>query len=99
MIAELEDTARRLEQQITSFEKLHTDELQRFAEQLAAYCKLQTDELQMLRAELQQFADEIARLKAAEAERAESAATPVVLTLTRRDLLTGHVPPFNPRQT
>ncbi len=104
MIAELENLARRLEQQLASFEKLHADELKRFEEQLAAYRRLQNDELQMLRDELTQLKDEIALLKAAEARRAEEAASsesasgPVELTVTRRDFLTGSMPPFNQRR-
>jgi hypothetical protein len=108
VLSEIETLARRLEQQITSFEKLHTDELARFQEQLAAYQRLQNDELEMLRAELNRLKEEIAGLKAQEppAEVVAHPALPVsthaptepteayaTLTLTRRDLLTGNLLP------
>ncbi len=102
MLADIEILARRLEQQITSFEKLHADEMKRFEEQFAVFQRLQNDELQMLRAELKQLQDEIARAKQEETEQAvtDRAAAPpkpadakAVLMITRRDLLTGNISP------
>ena len=100
MLAEIEDLTRRLEQQLASFERLHADELKRFEEQLTTYRRLQNDELQMLRDELTQLKEEIAVLKNEEAKRAAESASatpseePVELTITRRDFITGRVPPF-----
>ncbi len=90
MQSSLQELARRLEQQITSFEKLHADELNRVQEQLDTYRRLQNDELQMLRDELKQLKDEIALLKADPVE-APAPAAPAsgVRTFTRRELLTG----------
>lgn len=100
MLSELEDLARRLEQQIVSYEKLHADEMKRFEEQLAAYRNLQNDELQMLRDELAQLKGEIEQLKQGESTDETASATrptqPTVahanLAVTRRELLTGKIP-------
>ncbi len=106
MLSELEDLARRLEQQILSYEKLHADEMKRFEEQLATYRHLQDDELQMLRDELKQLKGEIEHLKLAEPEDAAAQtmsqpappAARAALTLTRRELLTGKIPLPSHRQ-
>ncbi len=101
MLSELEDLAHRLEQQLVSYEKLHADEMKRFEEQLAAYRNLQNDELQMLRHELSQLNLEIEQLKQEEATKEtepaptptdHTAASPVPLAVTRRELLTGKLP-------
>ncbi|MBI5302222.1 MAG: hypothetical protein HY868_08800 [Chloroflexi bacterium] len=55
MPAEIQDLARRLEQQLTAYEHLHTDELKRLQDQIAAFQHLQNDEFQMLRNELSQL--------------------------------------------
>ncbi len=65
MLSDLENLARRLEQQITSFEKLHADELARFQEQLATYQRLQNEELEMLHTQLNQLKAEVVHLRAA----------------------------------
>ncbi len=62
MLLALEESARRLEQQIVSFEKLHNDELKRFQEQLETYQRLQNDEMQMLRDQLKRLKEEILAL-------------------------------------
>jgi chromosome segregation ATPase len=101
VLSELEDLARRLEQQILAYEKLHADEMKRFEEQLAAYRNLQNDELQMLRNELTQLKDEIEHLKqeesagdsgAALTSTEPASAPPATLVVTRRELLTGKIP-------
>jgi replication fork clamp-binding protein CrfC len=100
VLSELEDLSRRLEQQISSYEKLHADEMKRFEEELAAYRRLQNDELQMLRDELKQLKDEIEGLSrdespsasAPSAGPAEPPAAYVDTTVTRRELLTGKIP-------
>ncbi len=101
MLSELEELARRLEQQILSYEKLHADEMKRFEEQLAAYRNLQNDELQMLRNELAQLKGEIEHLREGEpADDAKPAPNPpdpavaglATLAVTRRELLTGKIP-------
>ncbi len=102
MVSELQDLARRLEQQIISFEKLHADEMKRFQEQFETIQRLQNDELQMLRKELKQLQDEVALLQAQEPE-PEPKATPLAppeipspraeLTITRRELITGNLRP------
>lgn len=98
MIEELELQARRLEQQISAYEKLHTEEFKRFQEQFEAFQRIQTDELQMLKKQLAQFAKEIAAIKEsalqanAEASEMDSSES----NLTRRDFLKGKLPPFRP---
>ncbi len=102
MLSELQELARRLEQQVTAFEKLHTDEMKRFQEQFETLSRLQNDELAMLRKELKQLQDEVARLQSQEPEPPRVVAPPdtlparAALTLTRRDLITGNLHP-NPR--
>ncbi len=99
MLSELEVLARRLEQQIVSFGKLHADEMKRFEEQLATYRRLQDDELRMLHDELKQLQDEIAHLKQDDLQvltvpttrAAEPPTGHANLTLTRRELLTGKI--------
>lgn len=92
MHSSLDDLARRLEQQITSFQKLHADELNRLQEQLDTYRRVQNDELEMLRDELKQLKDEIALLEISVAEPpADMPSTPQPRMLTRRDLLTGNL--------
>jgi hypothetical protein len=90
----LEAQARRLEQQSAAFEKLHADELKRFEEQLAAYKRLQSDELRMLREQLSGLQDELRLVKAEQAQPSVEPA-PLELKVTRRDLLTGNLPPFS----
>ena len=106
MFSELADLARRLEQQMVSYEKLHADEMKRFEQQLAAYRNLQNDELQMLRDELAQLKGEIEQLKQEESTHETTSASmptqPAVahanLTVTRRELLTGKIPLPSQRQ-
>ncbi len=101
MLSELQELARRLEQQVTSFEKLHTDEMKRFQEQFETLSRLQDDELAMLRKELKQLQDEVARLQTQESEPPRVVVPPdtfparPAFKLTRRDLLTGHLRPDN----
>jgi len=52
----LEIQARRFEQQLAAFEKLHADELKNLEQKLAAYMQLHADEVRFLR-------EELARLK------------------------------------
>ena len=99
MLSETENLARRLEQQLTAYEKMHADEIKRFQEQLANLQSVQSYELQMLRDELAQLKQELAALKEQEPEQpAESAADTnsprVEMAITRRELLTGN---FRPR--
>lgn len=96
MLEEMETLARRLEQQISVYEKLHADEMKKFQEQFETLQRIQADELQMLRKELAQLKEGIAAIKAAAAS--ESADDePAEPTLTRRDLLTGKMPPLRPK--
>ncbi len=104
MLSELEDLARRLEQQLISYEKLHADEMKRFQQQLAEYQRIQADELEMLRNELTQLKQEIALLKDSQAKQPLTAAPQpeparVGSPITRRDLLTGNIPTFNPKRS
>ena len=97
MLEELETSARRLEQQLSAYEKLHTEEMKRFQEQFEAFQRIQADELQMLRKQLGQLEEEIAALKDTVLRSMdENAPTSAEPTLTRRDLLTGKMPPFRP---
>lgn len=104
MLSEIEDLARRLEQQLVSYEKLHADELKSFQTQLETFQRIQADELKSLQDELKQLKEEIAALKEQEAKRAsespprEAASNQFEKTITRRDLLTGNIPPFNQRR-
>lgn len=100
MIEELEIHARRLEQQIAAYEKLHTEEFKRFQEQFEAFQQIQTDELQMLKKQLAQFAKEIAAIResALQANADANEMDSTESTLTRRDLLKGKLPPFRPNR-
>ncbi len=95
MLSDLHESARRLEQQIASFEKLHTDELKRFQEQLETYQRLQNDELQMLRDQLKRFKDQIALLEAQLPEQLP----PVQHTpgVSRRDFLASTLKSIEPK--
>ncbi len=99
MLSELQELARRLDQQVTAFEKLHADEINRFQQQFETLSRLQNDELVMLRKELKQLQDEVARLQAQEPEPPPAIVLPdapparVPLMLTRRDLITGNLRP------
>ena len=95
---ELETLARRLEQQIAAYEKLHTEEIKRFQEQFEAFRRIQADELQMLRKQLAQLSEEIAAAKESisQSDADENAASSAEPAVTRRDLLTGKLPPFRP---
>lgn len=105
MFSELEDLARRLEQQLVSYERLHMDEMIKFQDQFQAFQRIQADELQMLRKELDQLKQEIAALKQEEMNRAPAAMSSQAAparreqTITRRDLLTGKIPIFDPKQS
>jgi hypothetical protein len=96
LLEEMESLARRLEQQLTAYEKLHVDEMKRFQEQFAALQRIQADELQMLRHELEQIKTEIAAVIESMPESGVRDEEPSPPTLTRRDLLTGKMPPLNP---
>ena len=98
MLSETQDLARRLEQQLIAYEKMHADEIKRFQEQLANLQSVQSYELQMLRDELAQLKQELAALKEQEPEQpvqsAPDADAPrVEMTITRRELLTGNLRP------
>lgn len=101
--ADWETLVARLEQQLQSFEQLHSGELQTLQQQLDALQKIQQDELSMLREQLRQLQERSAADPAAEEKRAAehtereatAAATPVELTVTRREQLTGRLPSFN----
>ncbi|MBI5029374.1 MAG: hypothetical protein HZB51_02515 [Chloroflexi bacterium] len=103
MLSEIEDLARRLEQQLTAYERMHLDELKNLQEQLATFQRLQHDEMQMLRDELSQLKQELAAYKKAEPERQQAAAVdaastrPVELGITRRELITRNLP-FNTKR-
>lgn len=98
-LEELATLARRLQQQIAAYEKLHTEEIKRFQEQFEAFQRIQADELQMLRKQLLQFGEEIAAVKesVAQSEEDSDIAASAKATLSRRDLLTGKLPPFRPQ--
>ena len=55
---DIQNKIRRLEQQLTVFEKLHKNELEEFERKLAIYQQLHRDETQLL-------LEELAKLKAA----------------------------------
>lgn len=105
MLSEIEDLARRLEQQLKSYEKLHADEMKAFQAQLETFQRIQADELKSLQDELKQLKEEIAALKEQEAKRASESPPPEAAfnqfekTISRRDFLTGNIPPFNQRRT
>ncbi len=100
MLEEIENLARRLEQQLVTYAKLHADEMNRFQEQFDAFQSIQADELQMLRQELAQLKQEIAEVKESVTQSMPAEGAPVSTepTLTRRDLLTGKMPPLKPKQ-
>ena len=104
MLSDIENQIKRFEQMLSAFEQLHSDELRRFEEQLTAYRQMQNDELQMLRDQLKELRERLDAHKAADlpADAALSPLTPapqpVVLTVTRRDLLTGLLRQANPRR-
>jgi hypothetical protein len=50
-----ETQARRFEQQLQAFEKLHTQELQALEEKLIAYMRLHADEVRLLREQLDEL--------------------------------------------
>lgn len=60
----LEDLARRLRQQLDSYEALHAAEARALAEQWEKQQRIQQDELRMLRQELAQLEEGIAALRA-----------------------------------
>lgn len=96
MLLDLNDSARRLEQQIASFEKLHSEELAHFQEQLETYQRLQNDEMKMLRDQLQRLKDQIAELQAQSVEPSEPAA-PHRPGITRRDFLVSSLHSIEPK--
>jgi hypothetical protein len=91
----LETQIRRFEQQLNSFEKLHSDELKKFEEKLATYLRLQADEVKFLREELAALKKELARYEASETalqgqNGPTTGPTPKVgVSLTRREFLGG----------
>ena len=100
MLSEVMELARRLEQQLNSYERLNADDVKRFQDQLAAFQQIQNNELQMLREELKQLKAEIAQLQNQHPLLlSDSAPIPpqVDLTISRRDLLTGNLTPFKKR--
>ena len=97
MLEEIETLARRLEQQLAAYEKLHADEMKKFREQLDAFQNIQADELRMLGNELAQLKEELAAVKQAATQNASAESVLPPGTLTRRDLLTGKMPPLNPK--
>lgn len=96
-VDELATLARRLEQQISAYEKLHVEEIKRFQEQFEAFQRIQTDELQMLRQQLAKLAEEITAVRGSilTSDGSLGIATSEP-TLSRRDLLTGKLPPYRP---
>lgn len=100
MLDEIENLARQLEQQLKTYEKMHGDEMRKFKEQFDAFQSIQADEFRMLRQELVQLKQEIAAVKESLAQSQSAAdASASEPTLTRRDLLTGKMPPIKPRQS
>jgi hypothetical protein len=104
VLSDIENQVKRFEQMLTAFEQLHTDELRRFEEQLSAYRQMQNDELQMLREQLKQLQAQLSAFKAADPEPDASmqppaaSPQPAVLTVSRRELLTGILRPSNPER-
>jgi polyhydroxyalkanoate synthesis regulator protein len=94
VLSDLQDLARRLEQQLKTYERMHTDELKRFQDQWIALAQVQSDELKMMCEELDQLKQELAALQDQSAS-AEPVATasPVELTITRREFITGNFMP------
>jgi len=98
VLEDIENLARQLERQLVSYEKLHLDEMAKFKAQFEAFQSIQADEFRMLRQELSQLKQEIAQLKESVAQsQLMPGATDAEPTLTRRDLLTGKMPPIKPR--
>ena len=97
MLSDLQESAQRLEQQITSFEKLHTDELKQFQEQLETYRRLQSDELQMLRDQLKRFKDEIEQLKIQAPEQTALPTSVPTPGISRRDFLASTLKSIEPK--
>lgn len=102
MIEELNETARKLEHQLVTYEKLHAEELRKFQERFAAFQRVQSDEFEMLRAELAELKMEIAQLEAkleqgADLTPAEPSPPKVDLTISRRDFLSGNLKPYKKR--
>lgn len=94
MLSDIENQIKRFEQMLSAFEQLHSDELRRFEEQLTAYRQMQNDELQMLRDQLKELRERLDAHKAAEPQTGTAppgapVPQPVVMTVSRRDLLTG----------
>ena len=101
MLSDIENQIKRFEQMLSAFEQLHSDELRRFEEQLTAYRQMQNDELQMLRDQLKELRERLDAHKAAEPPVDTTllpvpASQPVIMTVSRRELLTGLVRPSNP---
>ncbi len=94
-MTDLEELAQRLEQQLSTYERMHVEELERFRKQWDALQQIQSDELRMLRDELNQLKQELAAMQnpAEPAEPQVQIAQPVELTITRRDFITGNYAP------
>lgn len=95
LVTELEELAHRLEQQVSTYERMHVEELERFRKQWDALLQIQSDELRMLRDELNQLKQEIVAMQTP-SEPTDSpvqVAQPVELTITRRDFITGNYKP------
>ncbi len=95
LLTDLEELAQRLEQQLSTYERMHVEELERFRKQWDALQQIQSDELRMLRDELNQLKQELAAMQnpAESAEPQVQIAQPVELTITRRDFITGNYAP------
>jgi len=95
VLSDIENQIKRFEQMLSAFEQLHGDELRRFEDQLSAYRQMQNDELQMLRDQLKELRAQLDAQKAGEPpggavpQAPAPAPQPVVMTVSRRDLLTG----------
>jgi hypothetical protein len=68
-----ETQARRFEQQLRAFEKLHAEELQALEARLAAYMRLHADEVKLLREQLDELRQVI---RAATGQGSSAAAKP-----------------------
>jgi len=92
LLTELQELARRLEQQLSTYERMQVEELERFRKQWDALVQIQSDELRMLRDELNQLKQEIAAMQnpAEPADSPVQLAQPIELTITRRDFITGN---------
>jgi hypothetical protein len=99
MLSDLQESARRLDQQITSFEKLHGEELKKFQEQLETYQRLQNDEMQMLRDQLKRLKDEIVVLQTQTVETPKPAMPlPHDPGISRRDFLVNTLHTIEPKR-